>query len=62
MVKCKLAFGKWVAGERENGSQKSNNYVVFPEVSMIISAPNLVFYIFHTNDRNPTKLSVPLTT
>ena len=48
MVKCKLNFGKWVGGEIENGSQKDNNYVVFPRVSMIIPAPTLVFYIFST--------------
>ena len=43
MVKCKLNFGKWVGGEIENGSQKDNNYVVFPRVSMIIPSPHPVF-------------------
>ena len=42
-MKCKLTFDKWVGGEIENGSQRSNNYVVFPRVSVIISATNLVF-------------------
>ena len=32
MIKCNLTFGKWVGGEIENGSQKDNNYVVFPRV------------------------------
>ena len=44
MVKRKLNFGKWVGGEIENGSQKDNNYVVFPRVSMIIKAPHSVFF------------------
>ena len=49
MVKCKLNFGKWVGGEIENGSQKDNNYVVFPRVSMIIPAPHSrFFFIFST--------------
>ena len=63
MVKCKLTFGKWVGGETENGSQKDNNYVIFPRVSMIIPAPHSRFiYIFHTDDRKTSKLSVPLIT
>ena len=65
MVKCKLNFGKWVGGEIENGSQKDNNYVVFPRVSMTIPAPHSRFffkYIFHTDDSKTSKLSVPLTT
>ena len=62
MVKCKLNFGKWVGGEIENGSQKNNNYAVFPRVSMIIPAPQSRFYIFHTDDSKTSKLSVPLTT
>ena len=45
MVKCKSTFGKWVGGEIENGSQKVNNYVVFPRVSMIIPAPHSRFFI-----------------
>ena len=48
MVKCKLTFGKWVGDEIENGSQKDNNYVVFPRVSMIIPAPHSRFFIFST--------------
>ena len=40
MVKCNLTFGKWVGGEIENGSQKDNNYVVFPRVSMFFPAPH----------------------
>ena len=44
MVKCKLIFGKWVGGEIENGSQKVNNYVVFPRVSMIIPATHSRFF------------------
>ena len=63
MVKCKLNFGKWVGGEIDNGSQKDNNYAVFPRVSMIIPAPHSVFLnIFHTDDSKTSKLSVPLTT
>ena len=63
MVKCNLTFGKWVGGEIENGSQKDNNYVVFPRVSMIIPAPHSrFFYIFHTYDSKTSKRSVPLTT
>ena len=57
-----LNFGKWMGGEIENGSQKDNNYVVFPRVSMIIPAPQSRFYIFHTDDSKTSKLSVPLTT
>ena len=45
MVKCKLTFGKFVGGEIENGSQKSNNYVVFPRASMIISVPHSRFFL-----------------
>ena len=48
MIKCKLTFGKWVGGEIENGSQKDNNYVVFPRVSMITPAPHSRFFIFST--------------
>ena len=48
VVKCKSTFGKWVGGEIENGSQKVNNYVVFPRVSMIIPAPHSRFFIFST--------------
>ena len=48
MVKYKLNFGKWVGGEIENGSQKDNNYVVFPRVSMFIPAPQSRFFIFST--------------
>ena len=63
MVKCKLTFGKWVGGEIENGSQKVNNYVVFPRVSMIIPATHSRFFnIFYTDDSKTSKLSVPLTT
>ena len=46
MVKCNLTFGKWVSGEIENGSQKSNNYAVFLRVSRIISAPHFRFLYF----------------
>ena len=46
MVKCKLTFGKWVGGEIENGSQKVNNYVVFPRVSMIIPATHSRFFLY----------------
>ena len=55
MVKCKLNFGKWVGGEIENGSQRSNNYVVFPRASMIIPAPNLVFFLYFPQDDSNTK-------
>ena len=46
MVNCKSTFGKWVGGEIENGSQKVNNYVVFPRVSMIIPAPHSSFFLY----------------
>ena len=50
-----------MGGEIENGSQKDNNYVVFPRVGMTIPAPrSRFFYIFHTDDRKTSKLSVPL--
>ena len=63
MVKCNLNFGKWVGGESENGSQKDNNFVVFPRVSMIIPAPlSRFFYIFHTDYSKTSKVSVPLPT
>ena len=54
MVKCKLTFGKWVGGEIENGSQKVNNYVVFPRVSMIIPATHSRFfkYFLHRWQQN----------
>ena len=63
MVKCNLTFGKWVGGEIENGSQKDNNYVVFPRVSMIFPAPlSRLKKKIHTDDSKTSKRSVPLTT
>ena len=44
--KMQLTFGRWVGGEIENGSQKVNNYVVFPRVSMIIPATHSRFFIY----------------